>query len=587
MKGQRIPFLSEVSVQILVGRSVSPGYARGSAVLFDRAAEVEIPRYNIDDSQVSQELSRFHEALERSCRDLRQLENRVLAELGDVQSSIFSAHLGLLQDKEFVERIQQRIRTRQINVEQALDVEVVELARLLGTLESEYLRERAQDIRDIGARLMRQLARGDVDAPAELPPNSVIVARELFPSETIDLDRKQVAAIITEEGGENSHAAILARALGIPAVTAIEGAMDRIPPGCRLLVDGQAGQVTLSPNQAASDAFAVSRIRYEDDSVQAAQTESLPCVTLDGKQITLLANLNRPCEVDLVHRHHLRGVGLFRTEFLFIDCWEPPSYERQLQTYRQLIEDLGDFPLTVRTLDLGGDKLPLFLEAQKETNPYLGLRGLRFSLAHRDLFEPQLRALLTALGDHDLRLLFPMVLGESDLREGIMMVESIASELGLGWLPKIGAMIETPSSLFALDEILKLVDFVSIGSNDLTQFMLAADRNAADLADEYSVLHPSVLRAIAAVADAGLKANREVCVCGEAAGDPATAGIFIGLGITNLSMSPVRAARVGMQLRNQSYDRLVELARQALQSASIGETKQLLMQFGGSLCDSR
>jgi phosphoenolpyruvate-protein phosphotransferase len=570
-------FLSRAEqMQVLIGQSISPGYAEGNAVLFDRVADFEVPRYAIDQSQVSYELLRIREALERSCRDLRRLEKRVLAELGDAQSSIFTAHLGLLQDKQFLDRINKRIQEQLVNAEQAIECEVAELARLLGALDSEYLRERAHDIRDIGSRLMRQLDRQARNSLVDLPQNSVLIARELLPSETIDLDRKQVAAIVTEEGGENSHAAILARALGIPAVTAISNATQRIPPGTRLLVDGQSGRVTVAPNANARLVFVESRHRYDEDSVEAYQTEGRDCVTEDGIPITLMANLSRLDETDLVRQHHLRGVGLFRTEFLYMDACEPPSFNKQRYAYHRLFDALGEYPIVIRTLDLGADKVPTFLESQKESNPNLGLRGLRFSLAHPELFKTQLRALLAAMGDHDVRLMFPMVLGASDLREGINIVEEIACELGVARMPKIGAMIETPSSLFSLDEILKLVDFVSIGTNDLTQFMLAADRNAAELAEDYSVLHPSVLRAMQSVVEAGRSANRTVCVCGEAAGDPVTAGLFVGLGVTHLSMSPLRAARVGVFLRSRSSRELKSIAAQAVHSESIRETKRYL-----------
>ncbi len=565
------------AMQILVGRPVSPGYAEGTAVLFDQGGQVEIPRYQIEHANVSDEIARFHEALERSCRELRQLEHRVLTELGDAQSSIFSAHLGLLEDKQFTERVKQRIRDTLVNVEQALDIEVADLVRLLASLENEYLRERTQDIRDVGNRMMRQLARGESDPLADLPPNSVIVAHELLPSETIDLDRKQVVAIVTEEGGENSHAAILARALGIPAVTAVAGAMSRIPMGARLLVDGQTGRVTMTPTDAAEHSFAESKGQYDDDALEANRAESLECVTRDGTKISLLANINRPHETEMVAAHHLDGVGLFRTEFLYMDSFDPPSFERQVATYRDVIDALDCRPLIIRTLDLGGDKIPAFLTSHHEANPNLGLRGLRFSLAEHKLFETQVRAILMASQGRDgTRLLLPMVLGAGDLEAAAELIRKWSSELDIDDRPPIGAMIETPASLFALDDIFQIAEFVCIGTNDLTQFMLAADRNSSELADDYSVLHPSVLRAIAKVVRVGREAGREVCVCGEAASYPRTAGLLVGLGARELSMSPLRAARVRYFLRDARISQLEELAERALSSRSVAAVRKLL-----------
>jgi phosphoenolpyruvate-protein phosphotransferase len=405
------------------------------------------------------------------------------------------------------------------------------------------------------------------------------VARELLPSETIDLDREHVVGIVTEEGGENSHAAILARGLGIPAVTAVPDAVSRIAPGTRLLIDGAAGRVTISPTVAATADMSVLKRNYDETSTAAEDAESLDCVTKDGLRVSLLANLNRIGEARLVEAHQLAGVGLFRTEFLYMDSPSAPDYSRHLQVYQRLLRQLGGRRLVIRTLDLGGDKIPLFLARHREENPNLGLRGLRFSLARGDLFTPQLRALLAASQEGDLGVLFPMVLGESDLAEAVQRVQQLGDEMSLPRLPRLGAMIETPSALFSLNEILRQVDFVSIGTNDLTQFMLAADRDAADLMDDYSFVHPSVLRAIRKVVEACDEAGCDVSVCGEAAGDTSTACLLVGLGIRQLSMSPVRAARVRLAIRQTDSHELVDLAEQSLRADSSVRVKELLRQL--------
>jgi phosphoenolpyruvate-protein phosphotransferase len=565
-------------MEILTGHPVAPGYAKGRAVVHVDRGAVEIPRYRIDQADVDGELDRFHQAIERSRDELRQLERRVWAELGDTYSSIFSAHLSLLHDRQFTERVRERVRGDLINVEQALDEQIADLARMLGSLENEYLRERAHDIRDVGDRLLRQLIRSDVQSYVHLQPNSVIVARELLPSETIQLDRAHVVGIVTEQGGENSHAAILARAMGIPAVTGVHEATSRIAHGAIVLVDGSSGRVTVAPTDAALADLANLKSDYEHASAAAVDAESLECITSDGVRIALLANLNRFEEVMLVRQHHLDGVGLFRTEFLYMESPAPPTYEGQLDMYERLLECLEGLRLVIRTPDLGGDKLPLFLVPHHESNPNIGLRGLRFSLAHEDLFTEQLRALLAAGVQGDLRILFPMVLGESDLAEARRQVERLAEEMGLP-CPRLGAMIECPSALFSLREILQQVDFASIGTNDLTQFMLAADRDAAELIDDYSVLHPSVLRAIRQVVDFCDEAGRELSVCGEAAGDPATACLLVGLGVRQLSVSPVRAARVRQAIRHTQSSDLADVAEQALQADSAATVKGLLRQI--------
>ncbi len=567
-------------MQRLSGKPVSPGYAEGTAFVYSQCHTNEVPRFEIAAGDVSEEHRRLHEAIERSLHELKQVEEHVLAKLGETHSAIFAAHLGLLQDRQFVERIKTRIQRDLVNVEHALDAEVSDLCAMLVAVENEYLRERAHDIRDVGVRVLRQLADHDAGHYDELPPRSVIVARELLPSETLDLDREHVVAIVTEAGGENSHAAILARALGIPAVTGIADATSRIATGARVLVDGESGTVSVTPNETAMADFTLLKSHYDDDTTAAVAAECLDCVTQDGTRVSLLANINRPHETHLVAAHHLDGVGLFRTEFMFLEAHEPPDFDRQVTAYRQIIAPLAGKPVVIRTLDLGGDKLPAFLAPHHESNPLLALRGLQFSLAERTLLETQLRAIITASQGHDnVRLLLPMVLGAGDLADAIGLVRELSSEAGLSNAPQVGAMIETPAALFALDEIMQLADFACIGTNDLTQYMLAADRNSTELSDVYSVLHPSVLRAIAQAIEAGRSAGREVCVCGEAASYPRTACLLVGLGARQLSMSPVRAARVRYLLRETNIDELEAVAERALQCNSAAAVRLLLQEL--------
>lgn len=566
-------------MEFLIGRPISPGYARGTAVLFGNDQRIELPKHQIDPGQVDRELERLRQAVARTSCDLEELEARVTGELGYGGSLIFSAHLALLQDKGFIDRIQSRIWRDRVNAEQAVDLAVTELAEQMRTLTNPYLRERAEDIRDIGNRVVRQLIQAGSWRYSRLESESVIVAHELLPSETIDLDREHVLAVITEEGGENCHAAILARALGIPAVTGVAGATSRIAPGTLLLVDGHSGRVTIAPSGATDDDFRVQTQEFADVASATVRDERLDCVTLDGTRISLFANINRPADAQLVTEHHLDGVGLFRTEFMFLDMHEPPNFERQASAYREVLNSLKGQLVVIRTLDLGGDKVPRFLATTHEANPVLGVRGLRFSLAHSDLFDTQLSAIFDAChcsGARNVRVLFPMVLGERDLQLGIERFRALSSQINPAYVPAIGAMIETPSALFSLERILNLIDFVSIGTNDLTQFMLAADRHAVDLAGDCSVLHPSVLRAIRTVVEACDVAGRDLCVCGEAAGDPATACLLLGLGIRQLSVSPRRSAKVRAAIRRCRLERLQELADRALRSSSVESIRRML-----------
>jgi phosphoenolpyruvate-protein phosphotransferase (PTS system enzyme I) len=568
--------------QILRGRSLSPGYGAGRAVLYPVTHAARLPRFGLERGEIEAEVRRLQAAFDCGRRDLERVRRHVEVNVGLLEAEIFAAHQAMLDDKLFQERIDQRVRRERVSAEQAVEAEVSETERQLAQLGDSLLRERAMDIRDVGRRLLSNLSPRERDAIAPLAPGSVVVAVELLPSETIDLDRAHVTAIVTEVGGTTSHVAILARALGIPAVTAVEAATRRIPVGAELLVDGETGELTLWPSESARRGFEV-RARVRSRTIEAAEAAearaAAGCQTRDGERIALRANLARTSEAHQVRLARLEGVGLFRTEFLFIDAHEPPSSDLQLDIYREVAAALGGLPLTIRTLDLGADKMPVFLVPHAERNPGIGLRGLRFSLKERSLFDAQLRAIARTAADADVRVLFPMVLGVADLRAARQRLEAAREETP--GIPRVtvGAMIETPAAVFGIEQILEEADFVSIGTNDLTQFILAADRDAVDLLEDYSPLHPSVLRAIHQVVRAARSRGCPVSVCGEAAGDPAMAALLVGLGVRELSLSPSRATGVRQFIRRVACRDAEELAAAALAASDVAETKALLSGF--------
>jgi phosphoenolpyruvate-protein phosphotransferase len=563
------------------GRVAAPGFAEGRAYLYGQSAE-SVPRYIIAPEQVETERARFTRAIAQAAERLERLRRGAAVELGRADAEIFAAHVALLNDPQFVERVERRIGSDLRNAEQAIASVVEELAATLGAADDEYLRERAQDIRDLGRWVLRELAQSGAAPLTTLPERSVLVARELLPSDLLLVDRSNLAGIITEQGGEMGHAAILARALGIPYVIGVTGATSRIAEGSQLLVDGQTGEVWVASESSARSTFADHKRIYEREGALALAEEHIPCVTLDGVRVSLHANIGRVSEVADVVRHHLDGVGLFRTEYMFLDDRQAPSLERQRRVYLDALAALDGRPLVIRTLDLGGDKRPLFLAPHFETNPKLGLRGLRFSLTEAvDLFRTQLRAIIQASMHGDVHVLFPMVLGGHDLRQAITLIDAICRDERCVRSPRIGAMVETPAALFTLPEILELVDFVSIGTNDLTQFMLAADRGALDVLGDTSTLHPAVLRAVKEIVRRATAKNKPVTVCGEAAADPAVARILIGLGVRTLSMSPVSAARVRLALRQCRLRDLEQLARTALKIEDHRQIAQLARTFSG------
>jgi phosphotransferase system enzyme I (PtsI) len=561
--------------RIIRGRGLSPGIGSGRAVLYPSAPAAVIAPVPETADDADQELRRLESALGLARIDLERIRLRVQADVGADEAEIFAAHELLLADPTFLKGIRDRLLRDHLNAERAVLAEIEDVSRRLSAIDDPYLRDRSTDVRDVGRRVLSQLSRRESGSIAPLPPGTVLVAVELLPSDTLDLDRRHVVALVAEVGGETSHVAILARALGIPAVTAVEDASRVIAPGEWVMVDGNRGEVTLSPSQQRSESAAIrSKSRTGREACQAPRA-SMPCRTRDGERIELHANIGRVEEAVEVRRHELDGVGLFRTEFMFLDSREPPSIERQVTAYRHVIEALDGLPLVIRTLDLGGDKIPLFLAPHAERNPSLGLRGLRFSLLEAELFDTQLRAVAHAAASTPIRVLFPMVLGDADLLEAKLRLQAATGSTQIA----VGAMIETPAAVLLIDRILDEVDFVSLGTNDLTQFVLAADRDAVELIDGYSVLHPSVLHAIGRVVGAARERGRRLSVCGEAAGDPRTAALLVGLGVRELSMSPKRAAAVRNAIGRFALPQAESLASDVLACRSARDVSDRLSEF--------
>jgi phosphotransferase system enzyme I (PtsI) len=556
------------NMRIIAGKAISPGYAQGHAEVLG-IDQTDTRRTEIHSNQLDTELSRFHNALDESYRELQQLQERVQSELGTESADIFSAHLLFLKDSQFIDRVEACIRNEHLSLESAIQVTIDELANILKAADSAYLRERAADIHDLQRRLLRHITPTGRQQLATLAPGSILVARELLPSDLLEFDRDHLVGIITETGGETGHAAIIARALGIPAVTGIPDATSLIQPGMSILIDGQTGEVVLQPESKQLRVSQANRQSYDRLSERAVDAEDCECITRDGVKIRLFANIGRAIEVNQIAEHHLDGVGLFRTEYLFLNEPVEPSFERQREIYDQVAAFLHDLPVVIRTLDLGGDKWPVFLKPRFEANPNLGVRGLRFSLlAAEQLFRAQIRAVLHAANEYDVRIMLPMVLGHTDLQHAMSIIRDVADNDGISNLPPVGALVETPSAVFAIEEILATCDFISIGTNDLTQFMLAADRNALAMIDDYTVLHPSVLRAVYRVIAAANAAGKPVAVCGEAAADPRVACLLVGLGARILSMSPVSAAQVRYAVRASHQKTLESVAQVALNSNS-------------------
>ncbi|NLW86632.1 MAG: phosphoenolpyruvate--protein phosphotransferase [Planctomycetes bacterium] len=569
-------------MKTLKGQPTSPGYAEGTAFVYNRGPAGGVPRYQIDRDQVDAEHDRFLQAMERSAEELQSLRSKIKSELGQAEADIFAAHLSLLHDESFRRRTRERIDRDLVNVEQAVDAEISDLAKALEEVENEYIRERAKDVHDVKRRVLKHLGHGPEEDLKNLPPGSILVAAELFPSDTLGLDREHVSAIVMEHGGETGHAAILARAMGIPAVTGAAHATEVIKPGDHVHVDGQSGEVTVTPSEEAENAFVSFKARRDDEAARAADEYAGPCTTRDGTTIQLLANISRPEEASLPEMASLEGIGLFRTEYLFLGRAVPPTERQQEEVYSAIAAAVAPRPTVIRTLDLGGDKKPAFLVDTFEANPNLGMRGLRFSLAERELFQTQLRAIARTALTGNVRVLFPMVLGTDDFCAAADLFRQACHEIELDDVPQIGAMIETPSAVFELDRIAAEADFLSVGTNDLVQYVLAADRNTEGLTGRLG-LHPAMVRVLRHIAEGSSTAEREVSVCGELAGVSDLARLLVGLGFRSLSMAPRRSPAVRRTLCESDLAELEGIARRAVHCRNENEVSKLLGTLGSGL----
>ncbi|MEZ5502720.1 MAG: phosphoenolpyruvate--protein phosphotransferase [Halioglobus sp.] len=556
-------------MKVIQGKLVSPGFADGRAVLFRDRWTVPA-RETVDDAET--EVARLQRALHAARKDLEGVSSRVHSEFGAQEAEIFSSHLEILNDPVLVDDIVARIRADNFGAGRAIQASMTSFAERLAIVDDPYLREREQDIRDVGRRLLRHV-NGHLNlCTAELVEGTVIVAGELMPSDLVELDYAKLVGVVPERGGAPSHVAILARSLGIPAITGIHDATRLITEGQRLLIDGSENALVIAPSYNRLETYRARQREYLDFADVVARDEHLPCQTRDGREIQVLANMGRPNEAEFIASEQLAGVGLLRTEFLFLDHPRPPTVAQQMALYEEVAQRLGGRELVIRTLDLGGDKFPLFLEREFENNPGMGVRGIRFSLsATRSLFRDQIRALLLVARRYPISILLPMVVGVDDFEEAQAVMLEVAGEEGIDHLPPVGVLVETPAAVLMIDALARRADFISIGTNDLAQFILAADRNALETVDYYRAIHPSLLQAIQMVIDGTAACGKPLTICGELASMPDIAGILVGMGVTRLSMSPVSSARVKHAIRHASYAQLQQAAAAALAAPTAAE----------------
>jgi phosphoenolpyruvate-protein phosphotransferase len=563
---------------VLRGLPASPGLALGPARCL-RPAEPEAPPARVDDPAA--ELERLRAAMDRVAAEVRGLRDRVAAAGRPREAEIFDAHLLLLSDQALLEPARRAAAVGANPVRAWVDA-CEDAARAWEAVEDDYLRARAWDLRGLARQVLAALA--DAPPPA-IRGEGIVVAVDLTPAETVRLDRALVRGIATARGGPTSHMAILARSLGIPAVAGVGRDLLGIAEGTPLALDGDRGEVHVDPPAEVARGFE-ERIRERTEAERRARVAArAPATTLDGVGIEVAANLGHPDEAPAAVELGADAVGLFRTEFLFMGRDRMPSEEEQETAYRAAAEALGGRPLTIRTLDVGADKPLPYLRLAPETNPFLGLRGIRLALAEPEVLRAQLRAIVRVAADHPTRVLFPMVTTVRELREARRILEEERARLG-GPSLEVGAMIEVPAAALRADALAALVDFLSIGTNDLTQYALAAERGTERVAGLADPLHPAVLALVRATVEGAVRHGRRVGVCGEAAGEDAAVPLLVGLGVRELSVAPPRIPAVKEGVRRIRAVAARELALRALELAEPDEVRRLVAEASAGAASS-
>ena len=558
------------------GIGVSPGIAAGP-VLVLKADDHPLPEYAVPAEEVPREMIRLEAALIETRRQLNEIQQRVGEAMGGESAGIFEAHLHVVDDPSFVDEIYRDVREKRKNIEKSLSEVSERYAQTLLQMDDDYLRERAADIRDVTRRILRNLMGGGADLLAGLETPRVLVARDIAPSEMASFDRRKILGVVTELGSPTSHTAIMARAMELPAIVGLRDLCRHLADGDRLILDGVRGVLVLHPSPGReADYGRIARSRSVIQKRLAALKDE-DAVTLDGHAVVLSANIEMPADVEAVWARGARGVGLFRSEYLYLAGAGEPSEEQQYRAYAEVARRILPESVIIRTLDLGGDKLPASVRIPEESNPFLGWRAIRLCLARPEIFKTQLRALLRASAHNpNLRIMYPMVSSAGEIDQAGVLLEACKGELaaaGIAFNPavEVGAMIEIPSAALTADLIAPKVKFFSIGTNDLVQYALAVDRVNERVAHLYEPTHPAVLQLIRLTVESSHRHGIWTGVCGEMAGNPILAPLLLGLGVDELSASPGAIPLVKDVLRRIRHAEALDLAEAARGLASGAE----------------
>lgn len=560
------------------------GIAASSGIAIAKAYRLVEPdlsfkKTTVDNPEI--EVSRLQDAVKVSLEELEAIKNHAEKNLGADKAAIFDAHILVLNDPEMMGQIEDKIKNEKINAEAALKEVSDMFVQIFDSMDNEYMRERAADIRDVTKRVLAHLLNVTIPSPSLINEEVIVVAEDLTPSDTAQLNRDYVKGFTTDIGGRTSHSAIMARSLEIPAVVGTKVATTEISNGDLLILDGLSGEVHINPTKELLEEYRKKQADYAKQLEEWAKLVNEPSITKDGVQVELVANIGTPADVEGALQNGAEGVGLFRTEFLYMGRDELPSEEDQFEAYKAVLEGMKGKPVVVRTLDIGGDKELSYLKLPEEMNPFLGFRAIRLCLDRTDIFRTQLRALLRASVYGNLKVMFPMIATLDEFRKAKALFLEEKEKLEKEGIPvsdsiELGIMVEIPSTAVLADQFAKEVDFFSIGTNDLIQYTMAADRMNERVSYLYQPYNPSILRLVKMVIDASHKEGKWTGMCGEMAGDETAIPLLLGMGLDEFSMSATSILKARSLIRKLSKADMEKLAEEALQKSTVDEVIELV-----------
>ena len=565
----------------LKGIAASQGISFAKAYVFVEP-DLSVKEVKIED--VAAEIKRFEDAIEASKKELTIIKENALASLGADKAAVFEAHLLILDDPEFMGTVKTDIESKVINAEYAFKETSDMFISMFEAMDNEYMKERAADIRDVSKRILAHLLGVDLPNPSLIDEEVIVIAEDLTPSDTAQLNKKYVKGFATNIGGRTSHSAIMARSLEIPAVVGTSSITEDVKNGDILILDGLDGVVLVNPDEATTAEYKEKYAKFEAQKAEWAKLVTEKSVTKDGHEVILAANIGTPADLEGVKNNGGEAVGLYRTEFLYMGRDQLPTEDEQFEAYKAVLEGMGDKPVVVRTLDIGGDKELPYLDLPKEMNPFLGFRAIRLCLEEKDLFRTQLRALLRASVYGKLCVMFPMIATVQEFRaaKALFLEEKeklVAEGVAVSNDIELGIMVEIPSTAVIADIFAKEVDFFSIGTNDLIQYTMAADRMSEKVSYLYQPYNPAILRLVKNVIEASHKEGKWTGMCGEMAGDSLAIPLLLGMGLDEFSMSATSILQARSQIKNLSLDKMKELVDKAIMCSTTEEVLELVAEY--------